>query len=390
MKRLAVMAVAVLLMLLPTAACAEAAQEEQLREEIGQGIGAVLEDLDLAALEELYGETALSEKADFSDLLKDIAENGFSAVSVEEILQTVFEELKRELSVNLTRIGEIVVILVITGILRQLPSGGKGAARIASWTGCILSCGIAAAVLVDCFGDVRAAMSVLYRVIETITPLLMVLLTGMGGLSGSSVMSPVMAALTGVVFRIVEEWIFPLVIAGGILGMCASISSAVRLDKLSELSGSIVKWGLGILFTVFVGICAMKGIAGAAVDGVYFKTAKFTIDRTVPVIGGMFSDTLDTIMACSMLVKNSVGFIGLIVLAAMLLSPIMSLLTAMLAFRAGAAVVQPFADAQAVGMLERMGRTAELAFLVVLTCAAMAFISIALLMGAADMSFMMR
>jgi len=110
----------------------------------------------------------------------------------------------------------------------------------------------------------------------------------------------------------------------------------------------------------------------------------------IPVIGGMFSDTLETIMACSMLVKNSVGFMGLIVLAAMMLSPILSLFSTMILFRAGAAVAQPFSDEKAVMLLDRLGKSAELAFIVVLTCMAMAFISIALMMGTADMSFMMR
>ena len=142
--------------------------------------------------------------------------------------------------------------------------------------------------------------------------------------------------------------------------------------------------------TVFLGVSVMKGIAGASIDGIYFKTAKYTIDRTIPVIGGMFSDTLETIMACGLLVKNSVGFMGLFLLAGAMIAPLMDLFSCMMLFRAGAAVAQPFGEESAVGMLERMGKTAELAFLVVLTCMAMAFISIALLMGAADMSFMMR
>lgn len=387
----AVVLIVLLLVFLPAAAWAENEQyEEETRASIEQGIDDVLGELDLSALEELYGETSLAEEISFSELMEDLTQNGFSAVSVEEILDRVFQEMGRAFRKNILRIAEIAVVLLVTGVLKQLPSDGKGAAQIAAWTGYIVCCGIAVTILVGCFTEVKQALEVLFRIVEVLTPILLVLLTGMGGLTGSSVMSPVMAALTGSIFEIIEQAIFPMLVAGAVFSMASCISSAVRLDKLSDLLGSVVKWALGILFTVFIGICAMKGIAGASIDGVYFKTAKYTIDRMVPVIGGMFSDTLDTIMACSMLVKNSVGFMGLIILAAMMLRPILSLFSTMILFRAGAAVVQPFADGRAVMLMERLGKTAELAFIVVLTCVAMAFISIALLMGAADMSLMMR
>ena len=61
---------------------------------------------------------------------------------------------------------------------------------------------------------------------------------------------------------------------------------------------------------VFLGVMAIKGLSGAAIDGITFKTAKYTIDKMVPVIGGMFSDSLDTLMACGLMVKNGVGIVG--------------------------------------------------------------------------------
>lgn len=389
----AVFAVVLFLMLLPAQAWAEQdvpEYEAETQRSIEQGIGAVLDELDLSALEELYEQTELAEEQSFSGMIGELTKDGLSTVTVERVLEKILSGLTDAFRRNLVYIAEILVVLLVTGVLKELPSEGKGAVQIAAWTGYIVSCGIAVTMLVGCFSDVKQALDILFRIVEVLTPVLLVLLTGMGGLTGSSVMSPVMAALTGSVFEIVEQLLFPLMVAGAVFAMASCLSSTVRMDKLSELMSSVVKWGLGILFTVFIGISAMKGIAGASIDGIYFKTAKYTIDRMVPVIGGMFSDTLDTIMACSMLVKNSIGFLGLIILVSMMLSPILSLLSTTLLFRAGAAVAQPFADERAVRLMERLGKTAELAFIVVLTCMAMAFISIALLMGAADVSFMMR
>lgn len=389
MKKLAAVLILLILCMAPVTARAETSDEE-VRAGLEEGIGEILGELDLSGLEELYGETALAEKYSFRALLEEIARNGLSVVTVEDALGSLTEALRGALRKNLLYMIRIMEILLITGVLRHLPSRGMGAGRTASWAGYLLSGGIAVTMLISCFGSVRHALHTLFRIVEVITPVLMVLLTGMGGLSGSAVMSPVMAALTGGVFEIVEQVVYPMMIAGAVLSLASCVSRTVRLDKLAGFFGSMVKWTLGILFTVFLGVSVMKGIAGASIDGIYFKTAKYTIDRTIPVIGGMFSDTLETIMACGLLVKNSVGFMGLFLLAGAMIAPLMDLFSCMMLFRAGAAVAQPFGEESAVGMLERVGKTAELAFLVVLTCMAMAFISIALLMGAADMSFMMR
>lgn len=392
MKKIAICFIIVILMLPAWGYAQQDTEryENQARQSIEEGISEVLEGLDLSELEGLYEQTDLAEAYDFHGLMEDISENGMSALSIEEVLCQLAEQFSRALRRNLLYLVRILEVLLLTGILRQLPSGGSGAARAASWAGYLVSGGIAATVLAACFSTVKGALATLFQVVESITPVLMVLLTGMGGLSGTAVMSPIMAALTGGIFEIAEQVIYPMMIAGAVLGMASCISQTVRLEKLSELFSSLVKWLLGILFTVFLGISVMKGIAGASVDGIYFKTAKYTIDRMIPVIGGMFSDTLDTLMACGMLVKNSVGFVGLLVLAGAMIAPLSELFACMMLFRAAAAVAQPFSEEGAVRMLERMGKTAELAFLVVLMCMAMAFISIALLMGAADMSFMMR
>lgn len=389
MKRLLGALLIALLCLLPAAGHAED-YEQETREQLEQGVSDILGELELSELEELYGETALSEQYSFRQLLEEISENGLSVISVEDVLNSLVEEFRGAFRENLLYMVRIAEILMITGILRHLPSQDSGASRTAEWAGYLISGGIALTMLIACFGTVRGALDTLFRIVEAITPVLMVLLTGLGGLSGSAVMSPVMAALTGGIFELVELVIYPLMIAGAVLSMASCVSRTVRLDKLAGLMGSLVKWGLGILFTVFLGVSVMKGIAGASIDGIYFKTAKYTIDRVIPVIGGMFADTLDTIMACGLLVKNSVGFAGVFILAGAMIAPLMKLFSCMMLFRAGAALTQPFAAEGAVQMLERMGKTAELAFLVVLTCMAMAFISIALLMGAADMSFMMR
>ena len=49
------------------------------------------------------------------------------------------------------------------------------------------------------------------------------------------------------------------------------------------------------------------GRSAAAVDGVSIRTAKYAMDNFIPIVGGMFADTVDTLVGCSLIVQNAVG-----------------------------------------------------------------------------------
>ena len=68
----------------------------------------------------------------------------------------------------------------------------------------------------------------------------------------------------------------------------------------------------------------------------------------------------------------------------------MSIAADIFILKAVGAAVRPFSGKQSAQMLESMSGAAELVAVTVLMMSAMAFISIALLVGSADMSFMMR
>ena len=146
---------------------------------------------------------------------------------------------------------------------------------------------------------------------------------------------------------------------------------------------------LGVLFVVFLGVTALKGIAGASIDGVYFKTAKFTIDKMVPIVGGMFSDTLETLVACSLIVKNAVGILGEVAIAARMSLPLLRLIAQSLLLRFAGAAAGLFGGKEAAGLLSGLSESVTLLFAALLSMSLMAFLFVAVVMGAADRGMML-
>ena len=84
----------------------------------------------------------------------------------------------------------------------------------------------------------------------------------------------------------------------------------------------------------------------AAADGVGLRTAKYAVDHFVPVVGGMFADTMDTLVGASLLIKNALGLTGLLLLLFTAAGPLLQTLSAVILYRACAALLEPVADGE--------------------------------------------
>ncbi len=393
-KRWLPLALAVLVLMFPGIARAEEREPEEEQKDTAQvlqeGTDEILSGLDLGDLEEFYQPEAFDGQT-LKEAIAGLTKSGLSDLSAEQALSAVFSALLQELAGNWRFAAEILGMLLLMSLLRNMNSSfGGEISGAAFYAGYITVAGIAVLILSDCVRICSGAITTLCSVIEGVAPVLMLLLTGMGGSSSSGVLSPVLAGLTGSIFSIITTVIFPLILIYAVVSIASNFSSTINLGKLAELLESIVKWLLGILFVIFLGITTLKGIAGASIDGVSFKTAKYTVDKMVPVIGGMFSETLDTIMACSLIVKNAVGIVGLISLACLIGAPLATLVANQFLLRFSAAAAEPFAEKRSVDLLSAMGKTIQLLTVTLLACTAMAFIFLSVLMGAADMGMMVR
>ena len=338
------------------------AQQAEPEEESAElQIQQLIDGLELEDMEQLYRwSEPLFEGESLKESLMELSRYGLQNLSQEQILDVLWEGLKEGIAQYWRPVGQMLVIVLISGIFRHLQLQQDSASAMADWMAYLLCCVLAAWILGECVGQVKSASVQMGEAIEDVTPVLTVLLTAMGSLQTSTVLSPLMAGLTGGIFHIVNKLVIPAILVKSILDLGTGMNSLIRLDGISKLIGSLVKWLLGILFVVFLGVTALKGIAGASLDGVYFKAAKFTIDKTVPIIGGMFSDTLDTLMACGAVVKNSVGIVGLLSMTMLLLEPLCGLMSYMFLMKIAAAAAGLFGGQGTSQMLERMSEAVKL------------------------------
>ena len=85
------------------------------------------------------------------------------------------------------------------------------------------------------------------------------------------------------------------------------------------------------------------------------KTAKFAVDNFIPVVGKTLSDAISTVAGYTMLLKNAISTVGLIVVLIIVLMPIIKILIMALIYKLTAAVLEPISDKKIVSVIDSAG-----------------------------------
>src|SRR5690625_6363027 len=85
---------------------------------------------------------------------------------------------------------------------------------------------------------------------------------------------------------------------------------------------------------------SIQGTASAIQDGIAIKTAKFITGNFIPVIGKTFTDATDTILSASLLLKNGIGIVGVIMVVFVALFSAMKILAIAFIYMIAAAILK--------------------------------------------------
>lgn len=112
--------------------------------------------------------------------------------------------------------------------------------------------------------------------------------------------------------------------------MCAlSFLSCFNIKTFSERISDLIKkcyiFILGLTTTLFSGVSAIKSVLGSSADSVAVRGVKFLVGRSLPLVGGVVSESYQSIIASLGLIKSTVGVFGIITVAITVLPIILEL-----------------------------------------------------------------
>lgn len=300
--------------------------------------------------------------------------------------------LGRETKTAVSNIGIIMIVIIIHSILVTISDslGNKSVSQIAYFAEYI----IIITLLLNNFSDIinmtKESITNLVGFSNSLIPLLLTLMLTTGAIVSAGVIKPVLLLLINFIGNFIIDFILPLTIIGTTLGIVSKISNKVRIDKISKFMKSAGVWVLGIIMTLFVTVLSLEGSITETVDGVAAKTTKAAVSTVIPVVGKILGDATDAVIGCAGILKNAVGFVGIIIIIGICALPIIKLALLSFTYYIASCICQPVADEKIIGLLDSIGDTFKILLAIIFCVAVMLIVGLTIVIKVSNGTLLYR
>jgi len=360
-------------------ACAESLQEA------AQGLIGTLE---VDGLDEVIRQTGWF-KGGVKELLQKLA-SGQVVMDASQLLNQLISSAAGVFQSSLWRMTRLMAPAMLTACAEWLQLGKSEAGKTARYAGLLMTMVFLVADLKE---HTELCMQTIGRMadwMQALFPLMMTLLAAVGGTASSAFYQPAVMAAAGSMTALIQQVTLPLAVSVAVLTMAGGLSEGLRVSRLCRLLRQAACWTLGLGFTVFIGVMSVQGVNAAALDGVSIRTAKFAMDRFIPIVGGMFADTVDTLVGCSLVVHNALGVLGLLLVLGALLMPLIRVVMTLFLYRTAAALLEPVSNSPLCRAIGSYADVFQLLFVIQLSVGAMFLLLVAQVMMVANWTVMLR
>jgi len=304
-------------------------------------------------------------------------ENGFNFKNTSKyLIAFTFKEVVASMEL----IGSLMIIAIVCSLLHNLQSAfSKESLSNIAYFACY---GVMIILITRSFYvGVELARNTILNMTDfmsALMPVLMMLLASVGGFTEATLLDPVIMGFATVSSRVYIDILIPIIFMSFVLQFVNNISSDYKIENLTKLLKSIAIWVQGIVMTIFIAVITLRSIAAKTIDQVTIKTAKFAVDTFVPVVGKCLSDAISTVAGYSLLLKNAISGLGLVILIMIVMFPIIKLLIMAFLYKLAAALIEPISDRRTVNCINSVGDSIILLMSCVISVSIMFFIMVAI------------
>ena len=307
-----------------------------------------------------------------------------------KLIRLFFGVFGREFLKSVSVISSIIVVIIIHSVLKVISDGleNKSVGQVIYYVQYILIVTLMLNNFSEVINMVKESIQNLVGLMNMLIPILITLIITTGNIVSAGMLQPIILCSLTVIGNLIVEVIIPFVLISTALGIISNISDKVQLDKLSNFFKSSSVWTLCVILTFFVGVVSLEGTLSSSIDGVTAKTAKTAVSNAIPVVGKILGDAVDTVMGCSVILKNAIGIVGVVIILAICLTPIIKLLCLMLVYYLGSALCEPIADTKIVKLLAKMGDAFKMLFAILSGVSVMLIIGVTLVIKISNSGIM--
>lgn len=327
--------------------------------------------------------------ADISEILNSAISG---KVDNSKIYKKILNILGTEVQTGIKSLLSILAIIIIHSILKSISESleNDSISKLIYYVQYIAIVTIIMSNFSDIINLVKQTSNNLIGFMNTLIPVLVSLMLYTGSITTTSILEPIILFLINFIGNLIQNILIPIILIIASISIISKISDQVQVAKLSKFLKSSTLWFLGIILTIFVGIVSLEGTLASSVDGITAKTAKSIVSSAVPVVGKILGDVVDSVLGCGIILKNAVGFVGVVIIISICIVPILKLSVLTISYKLVASISEVIADAKIVKLLDEMGDIFKILLGILFTIFFMVIIGTTLLIKMSNTGMMYR
>lgn len=340
-----------------------------------------------AIINEYGGYLPESTRGTFLEFVK-----GDKSFSLRGWMNGIIAFIFQEIAMNAKLLGSLMLLTILSVFLQSLHNAfEQGAVSRVAYSIIFMVLIILALNSFRVAADYAIeAIDAMSQFILALLPLMLALIATAGGVTTSAFFHPVLVFLVNISSVIIKNAVLPLLFLSTLLSIVNTLNGQFKVSQLADLLRKTSIGILGVFITVLLGVISVQGAASAVADGVAIRTAKFVTGNFVPVVGRMFTDATDTILTASVLLKNTVGIAGAVVILIIAGFPAIKILVISIIYKLSAALLQPLGDGPVIECLNAVSRSMMYIFASLAVVSFMFFISMTIIITSGNITMMIR
>lgn len=329
------------------------------------------------------------EDIDISDILNSAIKG---EIDNSNIYKKILSKLGNEVQNGVKSLACILAIIIIHSILKSISESleNDNISKLIYYVQYITIITVIVSNFSDIITLVKDTTTNLIGFMNTLIPVLISLMLYTGSITTTSILEPIILFMINFIGNLIQNILMPIILIITSISIISKISDRVQIDKISKFLKSSTIWFLGIVLTIFVGVVSLEGTLASSVDGITAKTAKAIVSSAVPIVGKILGDVVDSVLGCGLILKNAVGFVGVIVIIGICIMPILKLTVLTFSYKLVASISEVIADSKIVKLLDEIGDIFKILLAILVTVTFMVIIGTTLLVKMSNTGMMFK
>ena len=312
--------------------------------------------------------------ADNTDAITDI--------TVADVMEYIVDSFKDKLKYPLTIFISLLCVIIAGAMIENTGDCvcSKSIENVYGIIGILISAGIITEPVLSCINSTAEALYSGGNFMVGYVPVFAGITASSGGFTSAAAYNFTVLLAAEAAVQISSNYILPAMSVCMSLGIIESVNPTFSLTALTQAITKGVKFVLGLIMTVFIGLLSLQSIIGASADTIGVKAAKYLASNFIPVVGSAVAEAYTTLKSSLGILRGGVGFFGVAAIFLTVVPPLIEIIAMRAALAAAEIIGDIFGNKKLGILLKNSSNVLSILFSLLICFAVMLIISTALLM----------